>query len=122
MKIPLGEISDEPTIAMRRTHGKSQSRQPGPHHSNILESEDRAVEEPADDQQARHDADTITKDVNTRHREHPSTKGDLRRLEGKITSVFTVRKQQNCDEAAHDRDGPHFAAVERLFQSPHCRD
>ncbi|MES2174079.1 MAG: hypothetical protein V4523_09080 [Pseudomonadota bacterium] len=34
------------------------------------ESKDRAVQEPAHDQQARHDANTITKDVDTRHQKN----------------------------------------------------
>ncbi|NML10858.1 hypothetical protein HHL08_12010 [Sphingobium sp. AR-3-1] len=33
-------------------------------------SKDRAVQEPAHDQQARHDANTITKDVDTRHQKN----------------------------------------------------
>lgn len=79
-------------IAMRRTNGWGQLHQPNPRRQSAWVSEDRAVEEPADNQQARHDADTITKDVDTRHHKHPSNKGDLRRLDGKITSVFTLRE------------------------------
>jgi hypothetical protein len=109
------EIRNALNIAKRHAQRKGQSRQPGPLRPSVLESEDRAVEEPADDQQARHDADTITKDVDTRHQKHPSTKGDLRRLGGKITSVFTVRKQQNCDQAACGCDRTHFVSLEPVF-------
>ena len=72
-------------------------------------SEDRAVEEPADNQQARHDADTITKDVDTRHHKHPSNKGDLRRLDGKITSVLPCGNSKIATK-------PRGAATDRFLR------